>query len=340
MKLYGFARFRQFVSDFFSALRTFWIRHKLGKNIGMFILFLALSTVIWLSRSYNAVIQREIQIPVVVTNIPEYVRIIEDIKPIRLSVSGKRFSLSDEKSNRISPIRVSYLLFSHDSVFDNPEGSLSVSMQSIYDAIIDHLPHSMRIIDIYSDSLRLSYRTLKYVKLPIEARGTFKSNDQYRVDNLVFSPDSLIVLAEREIADTLRALYVDAGKYPINTDSSVFRVSLGSMGTVKIPNLPVEMKVLASQYTEKQVTVGIDGINVPRKTYLKAFPSSCNVIFFVRTSQYNLYGEKDFKVVIDYREIDETSDKLRLKVVKSPEDVYNIRLTPEFVSYLKEEISL
>lgn len=340
MGLKGVTKFRQNVTEILNAFHAFWVKNNLGKNIVMFLLFLVLSTVIWLSRSYNAVIQREIQIPVMITHMPDYVRSAEEIRPIRIGVSGKRFALSNERSNRMSPINLSYLLFAHDEQVEQAEGVLSVSIQSIYDAVIDHLPHSMHIIDFYTDSIRFHYRTLKYLKLPVKANGNFKSNDQYLVDKLVFSPDSLIVLAERVCADTLTALYVDADKYVINSDSSVFRFSLGSMGAVKVPNVPVEMKVLASQYTEKQVTVGIEGINAPRRTYLKAFPYSCNVIFFVRTSQYNLYDADDFRVVIDYKDIDETSDKLRLKVIKSPKDVYNIRLTPESVSYLEEEISL
>lgn len=323
-----------------NSFRTFWIKHNLGKNIVMFVLFLLLSTVIWLSRSYNAVIQREIQIPVNVTNVPEYVRFSEEIKPIRLGVSGKRFALSNERRNHMSPINLSYLLFARDEEIVDKEGVMSVSIQSVYDAVIDHLPHSMRIIDFYTDSIRLHYRTLEYLKLPIVAKGNFKSSDQYLPDRVVFSPDSLTVLAERDCADTLTALYVDAEKYTINSDSTVFRLSLGSIKDVTIPNTSLEMKVLASQYTEKQVTVVIEGINAPKRTYLKAFPFSCNVIFFVRMRQYNLYDADDFRVVIDYHDIDETSDKLRLKVVKSPKDVYNIRLTPESVSYLEEDISL
>lgn len=313
----------------------------MGNNIGMFLLFLLLSLFIWMSRDYNAPIQRDIEIPVEITHIPEDVRITSGVQPIRLCVSGKRFSLTDEKSRRIRPVNVSFLLFAHDTTELQPQGSLSLAQRALQETTVGHLPKSMTVVDVYSDSLRLNYKTLKYRNLPIVPKGSFHSSEQFFADTIVFVPDSIRILAEREIADSLDAVYVDVSRYQIINEETQIHVDVENNSNIRIVSSPhVEMNVKASHYTEKEVKVSVAGINTPDKKTLKTFPHFCTVIYMVRMSEYNKYDADDFSVVVDYNDIDANTDKLKLKVKSYPADVRGIRLQPESVGYLIEEVDI
>ncbi len=307
----------------------------------MFLLFLLLSLMIWISRDYNAPIQREIEIPVEITHVPDDVRITSGIQPIRLCVSGKRFALTDEKSRRIRPVNVSFLLFAHDTTELKPQGTLSLAQRSLQETTMGHLPKSMTIVDVYTDSLRLNYETLEYKNLPVVSKGSFHSPEQYFVDTIIFVPDSIGILAEREFADSLDAVYVDVSKYQIVNEETQMHVEVENNDNVKIVSSShVEMKVKASHYTENEVKVNIAGVNTPDKKTLKTFPHICTVIYMVRMSDYNMYNADDFSVVVDYNDIDANSDKLKLKIKSYPAGIQGVRLQPESVGYLIEEINL
>ena len=70
---------------------------------------------------------------------------------------------------------------------------------------------------------------------------------------------------------------------------------------------------------------------------LKAFPSKAKVIFNVNMTQIDSIKPGDFSIGIMYGDIyGNTSDKVKLTLLKHPEGVRNIRIIPNEVEYLIE----
>ena len=88
------------------------------------------------------------------------------------------------------------------------------------------------------------------------------------------------------------------------------------------------------KFTEGSVSVPLQLINVPSNVTAKVFPKRINVIFNVNLSNYELVKSSDFKVVVDFDQVESLSTSLTPEVKEAPSYVRDIRLSESTVQYL------
>ncbi|MCK5821783.1 MAG: hypothetical protein KAH17_07850, partial [Bacteroidales bacterium] len=100
----------------------------------------------------------------------------------------------------------------------------------------------------------------------------------------------------------------------------------------------VAVEIAVEQYTEKSLTVPIEGINIPDSVHLKTFPSHAQITFRVVISAYDLIQSQDFRVGADYLEISSSPlTKIKPRIIMAPDLIENPRINPELVDYLLEQ---
>ena len=120
-------------------------------------------------------------------------------------------------------------------------------------------------------------------------------------------------------------------------DSLTLDVKLQSREGVKYNPETVNIKIPITPYTEKSFEKTIKGVGFPASYTLKAFPSKAKVIFNVNMTQIDSIKPEDFSIGIMYGDIyGNTSDTVKLTLLKHPEGVRNIRIIPNEVEYLIE----
>ena len=98
--------------------------------------------------------------------------------------------------------------------------------------------------------------------------------------------------------------------------------------------LPVDI------YTEKTVEVLLRGINFPADKVLRAFPSKVQVTFQVGLSRFREVNASDFVVNVSYEELLKLgTDKYTVKLKSLPRGVSHVRIHPEQVDFLIEQLS-
>ena len=101
----------------------------------------------------------------------------------------------------------------------------------------------------------------------------------------------------------------------------------------------VEMNVEVDMFTEKTVEVPIVGTNFPGNKILRTFPSKAKVVFRVGMSRFKGISKDDFVISVPYDEvISNKAKKLKLNLQSYPQDVTNIRILPQEVDYLLEQL--
>ena len=101
----------------------------------------------------------------------------------------------------------------------------------------------------------------------------------------------------------------------------------------------VGVSFFADLFTEKTVEVPIVGIGFPRDKQLKTFPSKVNVTFQVGLSQFKSVTASDCSIVVAYKELtNDKTDKCKLKLSTIPYGVSHVRISPDIVDYLIEQI--
>ncbi|MBO7110390.1 MAG: hypothetical protein J6W18_00410 [Bacteroidaceae bacterium] len=281
-----------------------------------------------MNQSYDTLMK----VPVVVSDVPENVRItIPPVQHITVSLSGKGSSL--RKSGRIGSRHV---LQVNSSAFTSAQGHASVSTLRLRDSITAMLPGSVTIRSISPDSLVYQYAMQRSLMLPVEFEGTTESQDQFFLERIEFSPDSILIkVLESDTAR--RRVVVEAGQIMLSADTIVRTLPIRREGGVIYSQDEVVMTVLSQQYTEKSLEVPITGVNFPEHLSLKSFPSKAVLTVWVKMSEYDRVTAADFRVVVDYNDLTGgEASKARLRIISQPANVRNIRLQTRTVDYLIE----
>ena len=298
----------------------------------VFLLFLGITFFFWWSQTMSQDYQTVMKIPVQVVSVPDEVRITTPpAEQLTVSLSGKGTTL--RKAGRIGGRRV---ISVRNSAFTMSQGRASLSTLKLRDSIAALLPVSVSIGAIEPDSLVYQYERQRVVMLPVEFGGTVESQDQFFMENIHFSPDS--VKASVLLSDTAaHRIIADAGSIVLSADSIVRNVQLSSISGVILGTDKVEMTIVSQQYTEKTLEIPITGVNFPAYITLKSFPSKAVLTVWVKMSEYERVNASDFQVVVDYNDISgRDGSKAPLRIFSQPANVRNVRLQTRTVDYLME----
>lgn len=298
----------------------------------VYLLFLAITFFFWWSQTMSQEFQSVIKLPVRLTGISDDIRVTTPpVGQITVSLNGKGAAL--RKSVRIGSRSMMHV---DNSAFILNQGRASASTLVLMDSITALLPQSVSIRSISPDSLVYTYARQHSIMLPVEFDGTLTTQNQFYMERIEFSPDS--IRAGVLISDTTQHHVVaDAGQVALSSDTTVRMVPIRPLDGVILNAEQVQMTVIAQQYTEKSLEVPITGVNFPESVSLKAFPSKAELSVWVNLSEYDKVSAADFQVVVDYNDIaGNEGDQVLLRIFSQPVNVRNVRLLTRSVDYLME----
>ena len=92
-------------------------------------------------------------------------------------------------------------------------------------------------------------------------------------------------------------------------------------------------------YTEKTVEVPIIGLNFPADKALRTFPASASITFRIGSAQFTQVTAESFVLGATYEELlNNVPEKYRLHLRSVPPGVSNVRIKPQEVDYLIENV--
>src|SRR5574344_31360 len=303
-----------------------------GKDFSVFLLFLAISFVFWWSRTMSRSYEMHIQYPVSLIDVPDNMRITDSPEfELKVTISGKGMSLWEAKNRTSRPLHIK------PSDFVMSSGHAAISTKILLDSLESIIPASVIIKNVEPDSLIFNYLIQKKKTVPVLYDGSIESKNQYMLDKIVFSPDSVSVGMPVSMEDSAFAMNVDLKQIELKCDTAVLNVQLTEVPNVISEVSGIKMTVISSQFTEKSIIVPIVGLNFPDGKILKSFPSKATVTFWVKLDDFDNVDESDFKVVVDYNDIKRESDKVGVRLFYQPANVTKVRVVPTSVSFLIEE---
>ena len=163
---------------------------------------------------------------------------------------------------------------------------------------------------------------------------------QYYVSDTICCPDSVLVYAPAGILDTITTAYTQEVNLENISDTIRQRVALDNKKGVKFVPASVELTFPVDIYTEKTVEVPLRGINFPADKVLRAFPSKVQITFQVGLKRFRSIKASDFVINVSYEELLKLgSDKYTVKLKSAPRGINQIRIVPEQVDFLIEQVS-
>ncbi len=320
-----------------------WIsRIHFGRDTGIFLFFLALSTLFWLVNQLGKDTSAEIDFPVQFKNdLPD--RFIFNDLPDRLTllVKGQGYTLMKYKLKpRLKPLTIDIRSFPLRQVTPGNKRKFYLLSSYIQGMVNDQLGQHLVLANIRPDTLYFIFDSLVKRKLPVHPEVKITLARQYILKKpMQVIPDSVMVSGPALILDTLPYITTEYAEFNNVTESFRKILPVKKVAKINIPVKKVEIRAEVEQFTEVVFKIPVEKINVPDTLHLFLFPSLVKVTFHVGLSRYKKVMPELFTARVDYRDVlKDRSGKIRVYLVKKPDYIDAVRVDPERVEYLIEKI--
>lgn len=301
----------------------------------IFLFFLALSGVFWLLMTLNETFEKEVVVPVHITDIPSDIMLTcEETDTVRVVIHDRGIILLTYLyGDVLKHINANF------SSYDQGKGYGLIPGNELTKLIKQHLSGSSRIVSIKPDKLNFYYNTGAFKRVPVRWKGRVIPEQLYFLSNVSYDHDSITIYASEEKLDSIRMAYTE----PLNNvgfrDTLQVDCRLQKIEGVKMVPDHVKVTFHTDVLTEESVEgIPVKTINVPEGKVLRTFPAKVAVRFVTGVNIYRSLTPNDFTVIADYNELrDHPSDKCTLYLQDVPSGINRATLVTKKVDYLIEE---
>lgn len=303
----------------------------------IFLICLAISTVLWLISSLGKTYETSVSMPVRYSNLPEN-KVLINYPPSRLQVTieASGFTLLRHKF-RISVNPINFNIASlANNYLGNPK-ALKLVTRNYIARLSNQLSSEISIIDISPDTLFFQLDELETKEVRINPNVSISFENQYFLyDSIKFNPERITVKGPKSIIDTLNSVFTKHKKYK-NLNTTIKRnIAIEPVGQVEMIQKKVQMEIPVSQYTEYNEKISLSKINVPDSANLVTFPGLVNVSCLVSVHHYKNISTSSFILCVDYNDVNHESKLLPVKAVSKPPFIKNFAVYPTEVEYFIE----
>jgi len=98
--------------------------------------------------------------------------------------------------------------------------------------------------------------------------------------------------------------------------------------------LTTQLQIDIAEFTQKELVILIEVINVPEDVQIKILPEACDITFNVSVEDFNTISENNFKIVCDYAQRNEQENFMIPNIFRSPENVLNVEIKQRKIDFL------
>ena len=306
----------------------------------VFCFFLAVSFGFWLLQALNETLEREVQVAVELENVPDDIVIIDSLpSAIGVTLHDRGLTLARHSfSSLFRPNSVEIDFTKYETGKNDAE--VYITSSDIQRMLRSVFPASTKIQTVRPDTLRFAYNHGLSRTLPVKLAGSLKASRQNYIQSVRIEPDSVRVFAPASILDTMHAVYSDAFVLDELRQTGIFQIAMRKQKLLKYEPAQVSIMVGVGYYTEKSIKVPVIGLNFPADKKLRTFPAQVSITFRVESGRYHAVTAEDFVLATTYEELLENTEstKLLLHLKTVPEGVSDVRISPQEVDYLIEQV--
>jgi len=309
------------------------VRSRRGRDSLMFLLFVAISTVLWLVLSLNEEEQFDVRLPLKITHVPDSVTLISP-GPEALNVSLRARGTQVLKMLAGSKPTVNIDFRAYRS-----NGLLHLNSTELK-ALTRTAAGGSQVSVVYPDSLSIPYTTHPGFSMPV--------NIDYKI---VTGPQSALKGRPRLSSDSVKVFMAPGAVLPDNynavvtepirltglSESETRRVRLLGPADSRIIPDSIDVSFEVEPLIFKSRKVVIEPVNVPEGTKLITFPAQIDVFYMVPMSAY-IGSDPHFRIVADYKRINHLnpSKMMKLTLRDVPSNLQNVHLSVDSAEYIIE----
>ena len=305
-----------------------------NKKFLVFLLFFAISGIFWLAISLREPMEREILIPVEITNVPPNVMLINDgHDTLRVTLRDNGYNLLSYYFDNKPPVMVDF------GNYHKGDGHGVVPAAEIVKLIKARMESSTQVLSVKPEKLDIYYNYGDYKKIPVEMNGNVSADARSFIVSKFVTPDSVTIFATSDQLKEISSIKTQYFNITGVIDHQQRKIPLQTINGVKCLPQEVTLDVRADVLTEGKIEVPIEAIGVPDDKVLRTLPSSVNIKFATGANLLTHINASQFTVVVNYEDIagEQKADYLKLRLTQYPSSVKNPVLSTGNVKYLVED---
>ncbi len=307
----------------------------LNKQFLVFMFFLLLSGIFWLTMTLNETYEHDISVSVRVVGIPKNV-VLTSAKTdtVQITVRDKGWMIMTylyAEQNR--PVNIAF------KTYDKNHGHGVVPASDLKRILEQSLEASTKIIAVKPEKYEFYYNNGQRKRVPVLWTGRVIPDQLYFISKVTYSPDSIDIYSSKEKLDSIIAVYTEPLNIVNFRDSVSIVCKISHPTDVKVVPEQVQVRFQTDVLTEETMSnIPIQCINLPDGMVLRTFPAKAKVHFVAGASQIRSLQPEDFIVVADYQEIAQNpQEKCTLYLRHVPPGVSRAVLSVQQVDYLIEK---
>jgi len=309
------------------------------KRILMFSVFLLISVFIWLLNALSKDYTSVIKYPLVYTDFPEdKVFVGEMPEHLDLLVNAHGYALLQYKVfKKPDPISFKVSAFNLNSP-EQDNFKAHILTMYLRNQISSQLPPELQLLEIEPDTLHFQFAMSVSRMIKIKPDFHFEVDNQFTIkDAVLLSPDSVLVTGPDVIVDTLKYVYTERNEMGLLTKGISDKVRIKKIADLEYAEVKVNCTIELERFTEVQLVIPIEVMNLPEDILLQTFPSRIKLTCKVGLSKYERMDGNLFRAVVDYAQIDDRSKVLNVSVQNIPYYLLSYEYYPKTVEYLKSK---
>ena len=302
----------------------------------MFSFFLLLSFIIWLLNAMGKNYTTIINYPVEYSEFPKNKILIGELPDqLNLRVNAHGYALLRYKLiGNPEPIIFNISSFAMNRIGNDSTRSYILT-RYIKDQVSRQLPGELQLLDLKPDSLLFHFAGLESKKIPIKPDIKFEIEKQFTIkEKIILKPDSLVVKGPDFMIDTINYVYTKHNDLGMLSKSYEGIIELAPINKIDFSISSVQCIIDLERFTEAQFYIPVSVLNLPDSVTIQTFPSRIKVICNVGLSQYERIDENLFRATVDFSNITEGSNRLKVNLVNVPVYVRSYDYNPRTVEFL------
>lgn len=309
---------------------------QIRKKILLFSVFLLIAASIWLlnalSKNYTSVIEY----PLVYTDFPEDKVFVGEMPGhLDLQINAHGYALLRYKMFR-NPVPISFKVSAFNLSRGQDSSSAYILTRYLKDQISRQLPAELQLLEISPDTLHFQFSGRVTRMMKIKPDFDFSVEKQFTIkDEIILIPDSVEVIGPELILDTLSYVYTEKYELGQLTRNYSDKVQLQKVTDLNYNLFRVDCSIELERFTELQVIVPIEVLNLPDSIALQTFPPTIKLNCKVGLSKYDRIERYPFRAVVDYEMIVERVPTLNVTIENLPDYLLGYEFYPKTVEFLK-----
>ena len=223
------------------------------------------------------------------------------------------------------------------------DGSILLTTNTLNDEISEQLGSNISVQSIFPERIKIQLEKLqqKKVKVILNSKLSFAPQSKLK-DSILISPAYVTVFAPKSYLDSLKEIPTELlEREDIDENfSTTLNIKRDNKNNyVYYQPSQVELKAEVVQFTEStiELEIKVDNRNSATnelKNGLRLIPSKVNVKFLVPLDKYDKINADLFNASINFDDISENTEKLKVSVNTNADYIEIIKIQPEKVEYL------